>query len=514
MLRSDDPTKVGRDKRRLGIVTPPRPPLDVARDEARALDAAKAEARFEVGSLTRALKTTVSLCPECLAYVPAFVFERGGRVWMKKACAAHGLSEAVLENDARYYFLSNKDRSGNVFAKDRIFDIPTFRDQLFGARPSGGSAGAEGCCEGGACGDGTDQTANKTCTVLVEVTDACNLACPVCYSDAKGDRKLPFDAFRRYLEALVDKKGGLDSVQLTGGEALLHPEVWDMLDFVAEHPRIRKVYLPTNGLLLRKPGVAERLARHRDKLMVLLQFDGTSDATDAALRGATPGRVRREVVARLGELGVFMQLTMTLARGVNEHEIGDVVELALKHDHVKVVALQPATYSGRYDLAPNPLDRLTLSDVVKAIVRQTRRRARESDFVPIPCSHPNCGWITLFLRRFGLTGNVVRYVDLPKVMDNVAYRTLLSTDELRGAVGTRAGSPVKRALGRLARGLVRSQDMFTVAIKPFMDRHGYDQDRVDNCCHHLLDTKGNPRSFCEYNALLRTQDSWAELPHL
>lgn len=491
-------------KRRLGVFVPPRPPIDAARDAARTLDEAAARARFEVGAIDRALKTTVSLCPECLAHVPAFVFEQHGRVWIRKVCDAHGISEAVLENDPRYYFLSNKDRSGNVFAKDRIFDIPTFP----------GVPGAEGCCEGGAC-EGTDQNDNKTCTVLIEVTDACNLACPVCYSDAKGDRKLPFEAFCRYLETLITTKGGLDSVQLTGGEAMLHPEFWDMLAFVADHPRIKKVYLPTNGLLLRKPGVVERLARYKSKLMVLLQFDGTDDKIDEALRAATPGRARLEAIEKLGRLGVFMQLTMTLARGTNEHDVGEVVALALRHSHIKVVALQPATYSGRYDLEPDPRERLTLSDVVKAVTRQTlsRARAREADFVPIPCSHPNCGWITLFLRRFGLVANIVRYVDLPKIIDNVAYRTLLSTDDLRSAVGS-GGGALRRAIGRIGKRLVRSQDVFTVAIKPFMDRHSYDQDRIDNCCHHLLDTKGMPRSFCEYNAILRQKDPWSEMPAL
>jgi len=495
LLHSDDGEP---KKRRLGVFTPKRPPLDIARDLARAMDEAGAREHFGATDAGRALKTTVSLCPECLGYVPAFVFERGGRVWIRKACDTHGVAEATLENDARYYFLSNKDRSGKIFAPDRVFDIPTF-------------PGAEGCCDGGSCGDGTDQNANKTCTVLVEVTDACNLACPVCYSDAKGDHKLPFDAFCGYLEKLIETKGGLDSVQLTGGEAMLHPEFWRMLEYVADHPRIKKVYLPTNGILLRNPGVAERLARHRAKLMVLLQFDGSTDRTDESLRAATPGRVRSLVIERLGELGVFMQLTMTMARGVNDSEVGDVIELALRHEHIKVVALQPATYSGRYELEPDPRDRLTLSDVVKAVVTQTKKRAREADFVPIPCSHPNCGWITLFLRRFGMVSNVVRYVDLPKIIDNVAYRTLLSTDELQAAVGS-GGSIVRRAIGRMAKGLVRSEDMFTVAIKPFMDRHSYDQDRVDNCCHHLLDTKGNPRSFCEYNAVLRQNDPWTSMP--
>lgn len=498
-------------KRRLGFFSPARSALDVARDEVRSMDEASARTRFGVSAACRALKSTVSLCPVCLSHVPALVFERSGRVWIAKECVMHGFGEAVLENDARFYFLSNKDKTGRIFAHDRVFDIPTFS-------PAGA---AEGCCDGAGGCDGTDQLANKTCTILVEVTDACNLACRVCYSDAKGDRILPLASFRAHLETLIAKKGGLDSVQLTGGEAMLHPDFWQMLDFVAEHPKIKKVYLPTNGLLLAGKGdrtrghvAATRLARHASKLMVLLQFDGVSDDADEQLRDATPARARAEVVARLGALGVPMQLTMTLAKGVNLHEVGDVIELALRHDHVKVVAIQPATYSGRYDLEPSPTERLTLSDVVKAIGLQTRRRARESDFVPIPCSHPNCGWITLYLRRFGFVRNVVRYVDLPRVMDAVAYRTLLSTTELRDAVGTSRGGVVRRALGRIVRRIVRSEDMFTVAIKPFMDRHSYDQDRVDNCCHHLMDTSGTPRSFCEYNAILRQRDSWADLPRI
>ncbi len=505
MLPSDtDPP--ARPKRRLGLapaVPAPRPPLTIARERARAFGESEAAAHFGVVRPARLLKTTVSLCPDCLAYVPALVFAKDGRVLVRKDCSVHGIREAVLENDARYYFLSNKDRSGVVFAPDRVFDIPAFLGV------------GEGCCEGGACDTpGTDQVANKSCTVLVEVTDACNLACPVCYSDAKGDKKLPLEKFRAYLEALIVKKGGLDSVQITGGEGLLHPEFWELLAFACEHPRIKKVYLPTNGLLVNRPGVPERLARYKAKLMVLLQFDGYSDRTDEALRGATPAKARREVVDKLGELGVFMQLTMTLARRVNDDEVGELIDFALRHEHVKVVALQPATYSGRYDLEPDPTERLTLSDVVKAVVRQTERaRVQERDFVPIPCSHPNCGWITLFLRRAGLAHNVVKYVDLPKVIDNVAYKTLLSTDELRGAVDASQGG-VLGAITKLAKGLVRSEDMFTVAIKPFMDRHSYDQDRVDNCCHHLLDTKGEARSFCEYNALLRKDDPWDAFPRL
>lgn len=465
-----------------------------------------ARSLFGALSTDRVLKSTVSLCPDCLDHVPALVVAREGRVLIRKRCETHGASQAVLENDEAFYFLSNKDRSGRRYAEDRILEIPAY---------------SEACCGDGGCGeaagpDATSQASNKSCTILVEVTNACNLACPVCYSDARGDRKMPLDAFRRYMTALIEKKGGLDSVQLTGGEAILHPEFWEMVAFLHAEPRVKKILLPTNGILFVKPETAGRLAAFRNKVIVLLQFDGREARTNRALRDADPQRIRERLIPALERLGVAVQLTMTLSRGVNEHEVGAVIETGLRHGNVKVIALQPVTYSGRYDLAQDPDERLTLSDVVKAVAARAPFTIRREDFVPIPCSHPNCGWITLSVRRFGITRNVMRFVDLPRVMESVAYKTLLSTDELHDVARSSAGATatLRRWLTGLGARLVRSTDVFTIAVKPFMDRFSYDQDRIENCCHHLMDTKGNPVSFCEYNARVRTNDGWSALPRL
>ena len=189
-----------KKKRSLAMIAPtPVSPLDRISAELQALDVDRAIDLFAARSVDRALKTTISLCPVCLAYVPALVFERAGRVIIAKRCADHGTSEALLENNARFYALSNKDRSGRRFADDRVFHIPAFIP--------GDGAGA--CCAPGeTCGDAsTDQLANRTCTVLVEVTDACNLACPICYSDAKGDRKLPREAQRPIIDELLGRMG-------------------------------------------------------------------------------------------------------------------------------------------------------------------------------------------------------------------------------------------------------------------------------------------------------------------
>lgn len=474
------------------------------------LDAASVAQRFNLPDGATLLKTTLSLCPECLAHVPAAVYVSADKVLINKACVAHGATRAVLENDPRYYRLSNKDRWGQRYADQGIVETPAFA--------GGACCGPDTTCGTPVTGDwahdSSDQRSNKTCTVLVEVTDACNLACRVCYANSKGDRILSLDAFHRHLGDLLAQKGSLDSVQLIGGEPTIHPQFWEMLAHLHAEPRISKVYIATNGIALEKPGAAERLLPYRDKVLVLLQFDGHAASTNKALRQANPERIRSRLLQRLNRLDIPMQLTMTLARGVSEREIAWVVRQGVRHRNVRLVAMLPAFFSGRYQLERDPLDRITLSDVIKGVVLGLEGRTRDDDFLPIPCSHPNCGWVTLFARRFGFFTNIARHIDVNAVMNDVAYKTVLDEQQMRGIIGTRRVSWVRRLAARVGRRLVRPRDVFGIVIKPFMDRFTYDQDRISACCHHVLDTRGRLESFCEYNARHRGQDSWAHLPQL
>src|SRR4029453_9125218 len=130
---------------------------------------------------------TLSLCSLCLVHVPAAVVRRNNAVWICKRCDVHGSSEAVMENDASFYRISSKDRWGRAYADVPRQDIPSFGSSCCGTGQSCSSSAAS------SSGDYSDQMTNKTCTVLVEITDACNLSCRVCYSDSRGDRILAFD---------------------------------------------------------------------------------------------------------------------------------------------------------------------------------------------------------------------------------------------------------------------------------------------------------------------------------
>ena len=101
------------------------------------LAAADVARQFELPAHAQVLKTTLSLCPDCLEHITAAIYVEAGRVLMAKRCARHGAFHAVIENDEAYYRLSTKDRWGRAYDESRLDHVPAYE--------------AGGCCDGGEC---------------------------------------------------------------------------------------------------------------------------------------------------------------------------------------------------------------------------------------------------------------------------------------------------------------------------------------------------------------------------
>lgn len=479
--------------------------LEIISKNLKSYSAQQVKTVFSLNTNDILYKTTISVCEECLVHTKAVVFENKNKVWIRSVCNKHGSFTNLLENDAKFYRLSNKDIWGNRYIDENEFFIPEYSS----------------CCSGGSASSCvtkpdsfTNQLSNKSCTVLVEITNACNLACRVCYADASGDKILPFVQFKEYIDKLIKEKSFIDSVQVTGGEATIHPQFWEMIEWLYEKKEIGIIYIPTNGLEFSKPDVAIKLKRMRKKILVLLQFDGEQKTTNQSLRKADVLKTRKKAIELLAKYKVCMQLTMTVAHNLSEAEISWVMQQGLKHKHIRLIGFLPTFYTGRYKLEKDGKNRPTLSTVVHGLVKALPKKLKLSDFTPIPCSHPNCGWTTLFARRFGLLFNITQKINLTEVMNEVAYKTKLDKDEIQAVMGTGKTSFFRKMITKVAKMFIRPQDIFGIAIKPFMDQHNYDMDRVSNCCHHILNTNGDLVSFCEYNTQIRMNDTWKNKPNI
>src|SRR5260370_31407406 len=149
----------------------------------------------------------------------------------------------------------------------------------------------------------------------------------------------------------------------------------------------------TNGKRIAKDDhFLERLNEVRPS--IYFQFDGFDSNTYRILRNE-PNILEEKIRAldRLAEIGLSVTLVPAIERGVNEHEVGKIIDFAIGHPAVRGVNFQPAFHAGRH-IAHDPMTRLTIPDVLKLIEAQTGGKFRVSDFTPVPCCFPHCNSLT------------------------------------------------------------------------------------------------------------------------
>jgi len=316
---------------------------------------------------------------------------------MVKECPKCGPAEVLLSSDARFYWLSQ------------------------GQREVEASACGAGCgCAIPAAGDGigflggnatrpaspsNPTEVMSTCLALIEVVDSCNLACPTCFADSPVGTGARLGApsladLQARIDGVVERKGRIEILHLSGGEPTLHSEFFELLRWCRDHPGIDYVLVNTNGVRLARDaafGEALREAAEYGRFQFYLQYDGDA-AAERLLRGADLMDLKKRAVERAGEIGLPLTLAMTVVPE-NFASLWETVAFGLAHDHVRGVAFQPRFGSGRADGAGDGR-RLNTADLILGLVDQSDGRLRCEDFTPLPCGDPNCATIDSFCRYY------------------------------------------------------------------------------------------------------------------
>jgi uncharacterized radical SAM superfamily Fe-S cluster-containing enzyme len=225
------------------------------------------------------------------------------------------------------------------------------------------------------------------CLGLIEVNTACNLSCPVCFADAGIGYSLTMEQVERMLDRFVETEGDPEVIQFSGGEPTIHPQILNMIQ-AAKDRGIRQVMLNTNGVrIARDDKFLEGLARLGP--VIYFQFDGLRRETYQTIRGEDLLDLKLRALERMQEASLDAVLVAAIERGVNVNEVGAILEFGLKHPAVRGVVFQPVTHVGRH-MPFDPMERVTIPDVIHGIVEQTNGRFVLEDFVPVPCCFPTC----------------------------------------------------------------------------------------------------------------------------
>lgn len=447
---------------------------------------------------------TNSICCQCLTKVEAKIIFQDDRVYLVKHCPTHGREEVLIADDVEYYKKSLEFiKPGDMPLK---FNTPI----------------KYGCpYDCGLCPDHEQHS----CLTLIEVTDRCNLSCPICYADSGAEefsqvshqsrRHRSLAEIASMIDAVVTNEGEPQIVQLSGGEPTIHPEFFEIMDLAKSKP-IKHLMINTNGVRIAKDKTfCSRLSQYMPGIEVYLQFDSLEAEALKDLRGADLRRVREMAIAHLNEYNISTTLVVTLKKGLNDHEIGKIIEYALQQSCVRGVTFQPIQAAGRLQGFDPKRDRYTLTEVRRSILQQSPYFKPE-DILPVPC-HPDCLAMAYALKLNGkvipLTGliNPEKFVEI--MPNSVLYE---QNPELKRHIfelfstshsPTSAATSLKQLLCCLPmlpvpEGITYA-NIFRVMIVQFLDPYNFDVRSVKRSCIHIVHPDGRIIPFDTFNMFYR-----------
>jgi 7,8-dihydro-6-hydroxymethylpterin dimethyltransferase len=440
---------------------------------------------------------TNSICATCLRKVTGKVVFEDNCVYLLKHCVQHGREKVLISTDIAYY------------KQCREFIKPAEMPHHFNTPIQYGCPYDCGLCP---------DHEQHSCLTLVEVTERCNLECPICYASSSphhGNFR-SLEQIERMFDAIVRNEREPDVVQISGGEPTIHPQFFEILDMAKSKP-IKHLMVNTNGLKIAADReFARRLSEYAPGFEIYLQFDSFEEETLRTLRGVDLRQVREKAMAHLNEFNISTTLVVTLRKGLNDKEIGDIIQYGLKQRACRGVTFQPIQAAGRLDAFEAATDRLTVSEVRQQIIDQSGVFKPE-DIIPVPC-HPDCLAMGYALKLGGTVMPLTGLIDPLVFLDGTRNTIVFEQDEtLKSRIFdlfSTAHSPASSAasLKNLLCCLpaimvpegISYDNVFRVIIMQFLDVHNFDERSVKKSCVHIAHPDGKRIiPFDTYNLFYR-----------
>ncbi|MBF0207209.1 MAG: radical SAM protein [Oligoflexia bacterium] len=460
------------------------------------------------------VKSTISLCNKCESMVFTKVLLKNNKVYFKKICPDCGETMNIVSSDAEYYLGSYR------FNKPGTIPLHFNKEST--------KMGCPNDC--GIC----EKHEQHTCLPVIEITDHCNLRCPICLVDCKGSYSYSREDFKMVLDNLIKCEGHLPIITLAGGEPTIHPLMFDFVKMAIDSGKVDRVGINTNGLVIADdPQFVEKIIENKNNVYVLMQFDGWKSNSYTKMRGKNLLDKKLRAFDILEKNNIPATIIATFAQGINDDQIGEIITFGLNKSNVLGFTLQPMAYvgAGGGHFEVDPMNLLTLSCVINKLEEQTSGLIKRSDFIPIPCSHPNCFSLSYLLKhKDGTATPFARFIELQKIMDIVKNKALVSVDdpelekefnrlsyslwsgEAHAPDSEKVMGTIKDLLGKLfpsdkyvprpEKIKIGDFSVKTVFVHGFMDKYTYDLERVQKCCNQYPQVD-RLMPICNYNNFYR-----------
>ncbi len=476
-----------------------------------------------VKALKTKIKETESLCPECFKVLTATVYEKDGKVYMEKTCLEHGRFNELVWSDYKQYSRAEKYR--------RVGEgLTNPRTQT--------SKGCPNDC--GICPNHKSHTG----LAIIDVTNRCNLRCPVCFANAAAAGYVyepTTEQIRSMLQNLRQNSPvPANALQFSGGEPTVRDDLPSLVE-MAKELGFRHVEVNTNGIRLAKSvEYCEALAK-AGVSTVYLQFDGLTKDVYKFTRGVDLLEKKMKAIRNCRAAGLHsVVLVVTLVKGVNDHQLGDIIRFAVENfDVIRCINVQPVSLCGRLPEEEREKMRITIPDFMRLCEEQTGGKVKADDFYPVPAvvplaqaigavkhkryveftAHPHCGMATYLFVEDGDITPITRYGNVDKFI-NAMEKVY---EETQKGHETRAKMRLLGALRHVKFGLLRKhlfpilktgsyealgnlqRKTILLSSMHFMDPYNFDLERVQSCCIHYAVPDGRIIPFCTMNSIHRAK---------
>ena len=469
------------------------------------------------------IKNTKTICPECLKVLDATIFEDGGKVYIKKECPEHGFFQEVYWSDYEQYQRAEKLRyDGEGLSNPRTKTV-------------------NGCpYDCGICPEHKSHTA----LAIIDVTNRCNLKCPVCFANA-ATAGYVYEPTKEEITGMVENLRANEPVpaqalQFSGGEPTIRNDLFDLVR-KAKELGIRHVEVNTNGVRLSQSVDYCRELKAAGVSTIYLQFDGLTREVYKFMRGVDLLDTKMKAIENCRQAGLHsVVLVVTLIKGVNDTQLGDIINFAVQNfDVIRCINVQPVSLCGRLPQKERDKMRITIPDFMQLVEEQTKGEIKVSDFYPVPTvvpvskavgalqgkryveftAHPHCGMATYLFVENGKIIPITRYANVDKFVGTMkkvyenASKGSKNKAKLRlvGAMRHVKFSFLRKYLLRvLTEGNYQSlgdlqRKAILLSAMHFMDPYNFDLERVQRCVIHYAVPDGRIIPFCTMNSIHRPE---------
>jgi uncharacterized radical SAM superfamily Fe-S cluster-containing enzyme len=361
-----------------------KPPLGWPRQTDSLCPVCVREARKAILDGTRPLDILLN---EKVGEIKATITEKDGKIVMIKDCPIHGHFEDTMSIDPAFFKHLEESFPGR--------DIPAHNDAKL--HNHGSSTIKHG----------------RGSVLTVDLTNRCNMMCDPCFMDANQVgfvHELSWEDIKTVLDnAITIKPRRQMSVQFSGGEPTLSPYFLDAVRY-ARKVGYNSVQAATNGIEFAKSFDFAKASAEAGLRFAYLQFDGIGNAANAHRRVGNLFDVKLRAIENLHNAGVDIVPVITIVNGVNNEQVGRVVEFALDNPKkISFLSFQPVSFTGRdEEVTPErrAAQRYTLSHLAHDVKNQTGIGEPTRDWFPISYLGTFTDWADVVKGGQGEFGNL------------------------------------------------------------------------------------------------------------